>query len=123
MKKIGFFGGCFNPPNILHIKIAIDLLSSGKLDTVVFVPVNNFYKKEGLIDSKHRLKMLEIATKGYSNIEVEDIEIKENKKFYAIDAFELMKNSKFIDSENKDNKIRTIEEIHEEIYSSIKKMI
>ena len=103
MERIGFFGGCFNPPNNLHIEIAKDLISSGKLDTVVFVPVNDFYKKDGLIDAKHRLNMLKIATRGFNNIKVEDIEIKENKKLYAVDAFELMKKSKFINLENKDN--------------------
>ena len=103
MKRIGFFGGCFNPPNILHIKIAEELIKNKELDMVVFVPVNDFYKKEGLIGANHRLNMLKLATKGYKNIKVDDIEIKENKNLYAIDAFELMKESKFINSENKDN--------------------
>ena len=26
MEKIGFFGGCFNPPNNLHIEIANNLI-------------------------------------------------------------------------------------------------
>ena len=46
MKKIGFFGGCFNPPTNMHIKIANNLIKEGKLDKVVFVPMNDFYKKE-----------------------------------------------------------------------------
>ena len=46
MKRIGFFGGCFNPPTNMHIKIANDLIEQGKLDKVVFMPVNDYYKKE-----------------------------------------------------------------------------
>ena len=61
MEKIGFFGGCFNPPNNLHIEIANNLIKTKKLDKVVFVPVNDYYKKEGLIGAKHRYNMLKLA--------------------------------------------------------------
>ena len=96
MKRIGFFGGCFNPPNNLHIKIADDLIKEGKIDRVIFVPVNNFYKKEGLIDAKYRLEMLKLLTKNYNNIDVDDIEIRENRILFAVDAFELISKSIFL---------------------------
>ena len=100
MKKIGFFGGCFNPPNNLHIEIANNLIKEGKLDRVIFVPVNDYYKKEGLIEAKHRLNMLKIAVKNYDNMDVDDIEIKENKPLYAVDAFRIIQESRFINKEN-----------------------
>jgi len=103
MEKIGFFGGCFNPPNNLHIEIANNLIKEGKLDKIVFVPVNDYYKKQGLINSKHRYNMLKIAIQDYSNMFLEDIEIKENRVLYACDAFELIKKSKFITEKNKNN--------------------
>ena len=62
MKKIGFFGGCFNPPTNMHIKIANDLIKEGKLDKVIFIPMNDFYKKEELIEAKHRFNMLKLAS-------------------------------------------------------------
>ena len=96
MERIGFFGGCFNPPNNLHIEIANNLIKNGKLDKVVFVPVNDYYKKPGLIEAKHRYNMLKLATQNYENIEVDDIEIKENKVLYAVDAFELMQKTEQI---------------------------
>ena len=74
MSKIGFFGGCFNPPNNLHINIANNLINSKKLDKVIFVPVNDFYKKDSLIDAKYRYEMLKLAVKDYSNLDVDDIE-------------------------------------------------
>ena len=95
MGKIGFFGGCFNPPNNLHIQIANNLINSKKLDKVIFVPVNDFYKKNGLIEAKHRYNMLKLAVKNYDNLLVDDIELNEKRKLYAIDAFELIKNSKY----------------------------
>ena len=100
MKKIGFFGGCFNPPTNIHIKIARDLIEQGKLDKVVFVPVNDYYKKEDLAEAKHRYNMLCLATKNHTNLEVDDILIKENRKLFAVDAFEMIYNSDFVNKNN-----------------------
>ena len=100
MSKIGFFGGCFNPPNNLHIDIANKLIEEKKLDKVIFVPVNDFYNKAGLIHSKYRIEMLKLAIKGFNNLKVDDIEIKENRVLFAVDAFELMKKSKFANKED-----------------------
>ena len=98
MKKIGFFGGCFNPPTNIHISIANNLIKEETLDKVVFVPMNDFYKKEGLIEAKHRYNMLKLAVKDYNNLEVDDIEIKENRPLFAIDAFEVIKKSSYLKS-------------------------
>ena len=91
MEKIGFFGGCFNPPTNIHIELANNLIKTKKVDKIVFVPVNDTYVKNGLISAKHRFNMIKLAIKGYNNLEVDDIEIKENKKLFAVNAFELIK--------------------------------
>lgn len=88
MQKIGFFGGCFNPPTNIHIGIANKLIKDKILDKVIFVPVNDFYSKESLIEAEHRYNMLKLATSNYKNLDVDNFEIIENKKMYAIDAFE-----------------------------------
>lgn len=95
MGKVGFFGGCFNPPNYIHINIANNLIKEKKLDKVVFVPVNDYYKKKDLIEARHRYNMLKLAIKDYNNLYVDDIEIKENKNLYAVDAFKLIAKSKY----------------------------
>lgn len=95
MSKIGFFGGCFNPPTNIHIEITNKIVEDKKLDKVIFVPMNDFYKKEGLIEAKHRYNMLKLATKDFPQLDVEDIEIKENRKLCAVDAFELIGDSPF----------------------------
>lgn len=101
MKKIGFFGGCFNPPTNMHIKIANNLIEEGKLDKVVFVPMNDFYKKEGLIEAKHRYNMLKIAIQEYNNLELDDIELKENRLLFAAEAFEIIKKSSYLQNNKK----------------------
>lgn len=97
MQKIGFFGGCFNPPTNIHIDIANKLIKDKILDKVIFVPMNDFYNKQSLIEAKHRYNMLKLATINYKNLDVDDFEIIENKKMYAIDAFEIITN-KYKDS-------------------------
>ena len=93
MSKIGFFGGCFNPVTNIHIKIANKLIEDKKIDRVIFVPMNDFFEKNDLIEAKHRYNMLKLATKEFSRLEVDDIEIKENRKLCAADAFELIGDS------------------------------
>lgn len=92
MKKIGFFGGCFNPPSNIHIEIANNLIKQKKLDKVIFVPVNDFYSKVNLEKAEHRYNMLKLAVKNYENLEVENIEILENKKLFAVDIFKILNN-------------------------------
>lgn len=92
MKKIGFFGGCFNPPTKIHIEIANNLIKDKKVDKVIFIPVNDYYKKNNLAKSNHRYNMLKLITKNQKNIAVDDIEIKENRLLFAVDAFELIEN-------------------------------
>lgn len=95
MNKIGFWGGCFNPPSCAHINLAKELLKNLNLDKIIFVPVGDYYEKEELEDSKHRYNMLKIATSKIDNIEVEDIEINIDKKMYAKDAFKLIQEKYF----------------------------
>ncbi len=59
--KIGFFGGCFNPPTNAHINLAIKVLKESNLDKLIFVPVGDFYQKQDLVSEEHRYNMLKIA--------------------------------------------------------------
>ena len=103
MERIGFFGGCFNPPTNMHISIANNLIREGKLDKVIFVPMNDFYEKEGLIEESHRYNMLKLAVEKYKNLKIDDIEIKENRKLFAADAFEIIHKSDFVKYVDKEN--------------------
>lgn len=88
--KIGFFGGCFNPPINTHISIANSLIKNKILDKVVFVPVGDYYKKQDLVPAIHRYNMLKISCENYKSVEIEDIACKHKGTLYAIDTFELI---------------------------------
>lgn len=88
--KIGFFGGCFNPPSNIHINIAKTVLKEFNLDKVIFVPVGNYYEKKEIIDEKHRYNMLKIATQNEEKLEVENITLNSERKLFAIDTFSLI---------------------------------
>ena len=89
-EKIGFFGGCFNPPINTHINIAKNLLQNNIVDKVIFVPVGDYYKKQNLISAIHRYNMLKLLCENYEKIEVEDIASTHKGTLYATDTFELI---------------------------------
>lgn len=88
--KIGFFGGCFNPPINTHITIATSLLQNNIVDKVFFVPVGDYYKKQNLAPAIHRYNMLKLSCIDYKNIEVEDIACSYKGTLYATDTFKLI---------------------------------
>ena len=92
MARIGFYGGCFNPPTKAHIELAKKALKECNLDKVIFVPVGDSYKKEGMAKGTDRYNMLQIACGGEDNLQVSDIEISSNKDYKAIDIFEILIN-------------------------------
>ena len=98
-KRLGFFGGCFNPPTIAHIKLVEAAIEVAKLDKVYFVPMGNFYEKEELVDEKHRINMLNLSIQNNPKLDISNIQIETKRQTHAIDTFKLI-NSTFTDSEN-----------------------
>ncbi len=76
--KIGIFGGSFNPPHIMHKKIAEQLIKEKYLDKVIFVPTGMKYEyKNNLISNEDRYHMLELLIKDNPNLLVSDYEFTE----------------------------------------------
>ncbi|MBE5806226.1 MAG: nicotinate (nicotinamide) nucleotide adenylyltransferase [Clostridiales bacterium] len=99
MEKIAFYGGSFNPPNIIHYEIAKTVINELNIDKLFFVPVGNYYKKSGLIDVKHRYNMLKEMCCKDEKIFVSDISLEEKKNIKAIDMFRKLE-LKYNNSEN-----------------------
>ncbi len=86
---IGILGGTFNPVHNGHIDIAVNALEQySDMEGVVFMP-NNLpaYKNTwDIVDSWHRINMLLIATRGYDNMYISDLEIKRGGVTYTYDT-------------------------------------
>ena len=87
--KIGIMGGSFDPPHLVHIKIAQAAREALNLDEVFFIPANQaplkgFEPKAGF---EHRLNMLKIALKDFSGAaRVLDLERRRGGTSYSVDT-------------------------------------
>lgn len=82
--KIGIFGGCFNPPHLMHKNIPIYLIEMRYIDKVIYVPTESSYNKKGLIRFKDRYNMLNLMIDDNPNLEVSDIADKGYKYTYQV---------------------------------------
>ena len=86
MRRIGFFGGTFNPIHLGHLTIAEIVLGALKLDEIIFIPTFLPPHKidRELISAEHRLNMVKFAIKDNPRFKVSDFEIKQKGKSYTI---------------------------------------
>jgi nicotinate-nucleotide adenylyltransferase len=90
LKRIGIFGGTFNPVHMAHLITAEDVCSQMSLDKVLFIPAANHPLKDssGITDFSHRMKMVELAIKDNEKFEASDIEqeISGNGKSFTVNT-------------------------------------
>ena len=78
--RIGVFGGSFNPPHKMHLKIGLDLLNNNYLDKVIYVPTGSKYKyKNNLVSDRDRFNMLKLMTCNDERFIVSDFELKDRE--------------------------------------------
>ena len=92
-KRLGIFGGTFNPPHLGHLVIAEQARIQAGLDRVVFVPAFQPPHKvgSGIVQPRHRLNMVRLAIQGNRQFSVSDIEIREQGISYTVRTLELLK--------------------------------
>lgn len=98
MKKIGIFGGTFDPIHLGHLNIAIGLQEAHGLDHILFVPakINPLKTVVQPTSSEHRLKMLQLTLKDVPHCSVSTLELERPSPSYMIDTvLELKKKKKF----------------------------
>lgn len=92
MRRIGIFGGTFDPFHKLHLRIAICAKAKLKLDRVIIVPTGNPPHKdqEKVSSFDHRMNMAKLSIKGMSGFCVSDIENQNDlKKSYTSDTLDV----------------------------------
>lgn len=85
MKKIGFYGGSFDPIHIGHLHLALEMKEQKKLDEVWFSPAFCSPHKSATIATHHRLAMLRLAIEPIEGFVVFDKEAKREGPSYTID--------------------------------------
>ena len=88
MRRLGVFGGTFDPVHYGHLVCADQLREAFALDRVMFVPANRSPHKPGYrpAPAGHRLKMVELAVRGCRGFTVSDLEIKRGGTSYTVDT-------------------------------------
>ena len=101
MKKIGIFGGSFDPIHLGHIAIAEEFVKQFDLDRCFFVP--NYISphkinKEVYFSPKERIEIIQNTIKNNPKFKLDTYEINQTNISYTINTIEYFK-SKFPNSE------------------------
>lgn len=93
MKKVGIFGGTFDPPHYGHLLMANEVLHSLDLCEIWFMPnqIPPHKQQEEICPSYHRVNMLQLATDGNCAFRVETIELERPGPSYTYDTMVLLK--------------------------------
>jgi len=92
MKKIGLFGGTFDPIHIGHIRALIESFEQLKLDYILVIP--NYlppHKKVKNFAGEHRIRMLELAIKDLNFCKLSFIEYERKRPVYTVETIKMLK--------------------------------
>lgn len=87
-KKIGIYGGTFDPIHFGHINLAIELMERSSLAEVWFCPANiNPHKlNQNPTPAHHRVAMLELALHDIPFFKINDLECQREGPSYMVDT-------------------------------------
>lgn len=87
-RKIGLFGGTFNPIHLGHLRGVEEIREAFRLDEIIFIPsaIPPHKAMEEIIDAKHRLEMVRLAIASNPYFSISDIELSRPGKSYSIDT-------------------------------------
>jgi nicotinate-nucleotide adenylyltransferase len=82
------FGGTFNPIHFGHLRGAEEIWQAFRLDEVIFIPSSIPPHKvtEKVIEAKHRLEMVNLATSDNPHFSTSDLELSRPGRSFSIDT-------------------------------------
>lgn len=87
LKRLGIFGGTFNPVHMGHLIVAENVRDRLSLDMVLFVPAHiPPHKSVDVAPARDRLEMVRLAVKDNPLFAVSDIELRRQEKSYTVDT-------------------------------------
>jgi len=92
VKKVGIFGGSFNPIHIGHTALANWIVEYGYVDEIWFVvsPLNPLKEASNLLDAQTRLELVRLAIGDYKKIKVCAIEFELPQPNYMYHTLEVL---------------------------------
>jgi|TARA_R110000744_G_scaffold240351_2_gene357778 nicotinate-nucleotide adenylyltransferase len=90
VRKIGIFGGTFDPPTIGHLLIAQEILEHMELDEVWFMPAGEPDGKVNSTEKFHRVIMTEAAIRSQRKFVLNTLEVDRPGLTHTVDTFETL---------------------------------
>ncbi|RIK09001.1 MAG: nicotinate (nicotinamide) nucleotide adenylyltransferase [Acidobacteria bacterium] len=90
-RRIGIFGGTFDPPHIAHILCATTAMDEGGLDEVVLMPAGDPYQKGAVASAEDRFAMTCLAAESSPDLSVSRMEIDRSGPSYSIETVDAFK--------------------------------
>jgi nicotinate-nucleotide adenylyltransferase len=93
MRKIGIFGGTFDPPHFGHLLMANEVCFRLSLDEIWFMPnqLPPHKVKTSNTTNENRLQMILKAINGHPQFKLETIEFSRSGPSYTVDTIEVLK--------------------------------
>ena len=90
-KKIGVFGGAFDPPHHAHLALAQTALTELGLDALHVIPTGQaWHKARTLSPAEHRLAMTRLVFQGLAQVVVDEREINRTGPTFTIDTLQAL---------------------------------
>lgn len=85
-ERIGLFGGTFNPVHMGHLKAAGEVLQRFSLERILFIPshIPPHKVSREIASSFHRMKMVELALRGYPQFVASGVEVEREGTSYSV---------------------------------------
>ena len=93
MRKIGLFGGTFDPIHLGHLQVAADAQRQLQLDEVRFIPCHQpAHKAQPLASAHHRVAMITQGIQPYPSFRCDTCELERDQPSYTLDTLIHLRN-------------------------------
>lgn len=87
VRRLGVFGGAFDPPHVMHRALALAAIAQLRLDRLLIVPTGQaWHKSRPLTDAVHRVAMLRLAFDDVPGLLIDQREIEREGPSYTVDT-------------------------------------
>lgn len=87
-RRIGIFGGTFNPIHFGHLRSAEEIAESLDLERVLFIPSSEppHKRRAEVAEARHRLAMVRLALADNARFRASDVEVRRGGRSYSVDT-------------------------------------